>query len=291
MGQKDIAEKTLEAYNDVFADIVSVLLFNNKRRIRPNELLDTKERSQYKADGGLHEMERDVSKIWKKAQFRLALIGIENETRYDATMPVRTIGYDGNAYRSQLLNGQKKIYPVVTIVLYFGTEKWKNKRLYDCFTVPKELQPYVNDYHINLFEIPKLKKSQVDMFQSDFKIVADYFVQKAKGDYKPSKEKIKHVDEVLKLLRVMSNDDRFIQEFTPQERKRGVTMDTIITKFETQGYERGVQQGVQQGEKRGELNILFRQVNDGILNKKLAAQYAGITPQTFGRKMKEAGYK
>ena len=68
-------------------------------------------------------------------------------------------------------------------------------------------------------------------------------------------------------------------------------MDTIITKFETQGYEKGVQQGVQQGEKKGELNILFKLVNDGAMNKKIAAQYAGITPQTFGRKMKEAGYK
>ena len=28
MGEKDIAEKTLEAYNDVFADIVNVLLFD-----------------------------------------------------------------------------------------------------------------------------------------------------------------------------------------------------------------------------------------------------------------------
>lgn len=28
MGEKDITEKTLEAYNDVFADIINVLLFN-----------------------------------------------------------------------------------------------------------------------------------------------------------------------------------------------------------------------------------------------------------------------
>ncbi len=27
MGEKDIAEKSLEAYNDVFSDIVNVLLF------------------------------------------------------------------------------------------------------------------------------------------------------------------------------------------------------------------------------------------------------------------------
>lgn len=28
MAEKDITEKTLEAYNDVFADIINVLLFN-----------------------------------------------------------------------------------------------------------------------------------------------------------------------------------------------------------------------------------------------------------------------
>ena len=30
MAEKDIAEKTLEAYNDVFADIINVLLFNSE---------------------------------------------------------------------------------------------------------------------------------------------------------------------------------------------------------------------------------------------------------------------
>ena len=38
MGEKDIAEKTLEAYNDVFADIVYVLLFDGKRLVQENEL-------------------------------------------------------------------------------------------------------------------------------------------------------------------------------------------------------------------------------------------------------------
>ena len=36
MGEKDIAEKTLEAYNDVFADIVNVLLFDGKRLVQEN---------------------------------------------------------------------------------------------------------------------------------------------------------------------------------------------------------------------------------------------------------------
>ena len=279
-----MAEKTLEAYDDVFADIVNVLLFKGKRRIRPDELVDLRTRSQYKADTSiLHEQERDVSKIWKKTRVRIALFGIENQTYPDNRMPLRVLSYDGSAYRSQLLGRQKDIFPVVTLVLYFGTKPWKVRRLYDCFDVPKELQAYVNDYRINLFEIPKLKRSQVDLFQSDFKIVADYFVQSAKGNYKPSAEKIKHVDEVLKLLQVMAGDDRFIQEFTPLERKRGITMDAVVTKFENRGIEKGIE--------KGRLLVLFDQVRDGIIDKKLAARYAGMTPQTFGKKMKEAGYR
>lgn len=40
MGQKDIAEKILEAYNDVFSDIVNVLLFNGEQVLKENELED-----------------------------------------------------------------------------------------------------------------------------------------------------------------------------------------------------------------------------------------------------------
>ena len=31
MAEKDMTEKTLESYNDVFADIVNVLLFNGRQ--------------------------------------------------------------------------------------------------------------------------------------------------------------------------------------------------------------------------------------------------------------------
>ena len=61
MGNKDIAEKLLEAYNDVFADIVNTLLFKGERIIQPDELEDQAPRSAYKADGKLREMEREVN--------------------------------------------------------------------------------------------------------------------------------------------------------------------------------------------------------------------------------------
>ena len=63
------------------------------------------------------------------------------------------------------------------------------------------LEPYVNDYKANIFNIAFLDDETVQMFQSDFRIVADFFVQKRKNkDYVPDEHKIKHVDEMLKLL-------------------------------------------------------------------------------------------
>jgi hypothetical protein len=46
MGQKDLAEKLLEDYNDVFADIINALLFDGKIVVLPEELHDTKIKSQ-----------------------------------------------------------------------------------------------------------------------------------------------------------------------------------------------------------------------------------------------------
>ena len=204
MGQKDLSEKILVAYDDVFADIVNVLMFNGQKKIQPEELEDRGTKDFYKEKGMLHELERDVVKRWRKGEVRFACIGIENQTAADPDMTLRVIGYDGAAYRAQLSeekNGQER-YPVVTIVLYFGYDKkWdKPLQLLEKLTVPEGFDPYVSDYKVNLFEVAWLSDEQIAMFQSDFKVVADYFVQKRKNNsYTPTKTEIKHVEAVLQL--------------------------------------------------------------------------------------------
>lgn len=244
MGEKDITEKTLIAYNDVFADIVNVLLFGGKRVIKPDSLLDAAPVSMYKSDDGkLHEQERDVSKYWVKGNVKLAMTGIENQTSPEADMPLRVIAYDGASYRSELI-GEKAVqkYPVVTMVLYYGTKRWnKPVNLTDCFITPNELKSYVNEYTINLFEIAFFNEKTVQLFQSDFKVVADYFVQKRKyKDYIPSEVVIKHVDEVLKLMSVFV-DDKFaiVSEELSDMEKENITMCEIVDRFVAQGIARG----------------------------------------------------
>lgn len=256
MAEKDASEKILESYNDVFSDIVNVLLFNGKQVLGADELEDQAPRTYYKADGRLHEIERDVAKRWKNGNIRVACIGFENQTASDPDMPLRVIGYDGAEYRAQLLGDYDtgSRYPVVTLVLYFGHEKpWSGPfSLKERLNVPNEFEPYVNDYKINLFQIAYLNREQVELFQSDFKVVADYFVQKREnGDYVPSSQELTHVQETLQLLSIMTNDHRFEDAYntSTDDRKGGPrNMCDVLDKVES----RGIAKGIVKGESRGE---------------------------------------
>lgn len=235
MGQKDITEKLLEDYNDVFADIVNVLLFRGNRIVKEESLKETKVKSQYKAEAGkLHEQERDVAKYWQEGNVLVAICGLENQTAEEKYMPLRVFSYDGASYRRQLLpeNDENPIVPVVSLVLHFGMKEWSSPHnLKGVIDIPKELEPYVNDYKANIFNIAFLDDETVQMFQSDFRIVADFFVQKRKNkDYVPDKHKIKHVDEMLKLLQVLTGDDRYNVKFSEAEKKEGVKMCDVMEK-------------------------------------------------------------
>lgn len=241
MGEKDLSEKYLESYNDVFADILNVLLFDGKRQIEPSELSETITETQYKADGKPHEQRRDIAKLWQKQKTELVLIGLENQTDIDKDMIFRVVGYDGAYYRAQLTDGKKERYPVATIVLYFGMDRWNGATsLYDAVLIPEEMKAYINDYRIHVFEIAYLTEEQISRFQSDFRFVADYFVQKRKNkQYAPPKGVIQHVDALLQMMTALTHDKRFEQASVEWEGEEKVMGEIFLDQIE----ERGVQKG------------------------------------------------
>ena len=95
------------------------------------------------------------------------------------------------------------------------------------------------------------------MFQSDFGIIADYFVKRRKG-YKTieNHKQIKHVDEMLKFMKIFAEDERFLQLDIKKDGKGEVTMCTILDAAEERGVNRGetlklimlVQKKVRKGE-------------------------------------------
>lgn len=263
LGEKDITEKTLEAYDDVFADILNVLLFGGAPVVSEHDLKEASPRSQYKADGKLHEQERDVAKYWKNGTIRIAFYGFENQTKADPDMPLRVFGYDGAAYRAQLLaddirckdkDSKALRYPVITLVLYFGFKKrWDQPTtLLECLDVPKELKPFMNDYRINLFEIGYLTDEQVNSFQSDFRFVADYFVQMRRNrNYIPSSATIRHVHEFLQLMAAMTGDHRYEEIYSSDMERRRISMCEVLDRVENRGIKKGIEQGIEKGLKTG----------------------------------------
>ena len=289
MAGKDASEKILESYNDVFSDIVNALLFNGRQILAPDELEDEAPRAYYKADGKLHEIERDVAKRWKNGNIRVACIGFENQTASDPDMPLRVMGYDGAEYRAQLLdeNDTGNRYPVVTLVLYFGHEKpWSGPlSLKGRLNIPEEFEPYVNDYKINLFQIAYLSREQVERFRSDFKVVADYFVQKREnGDYLPSSQELTHIQETLQLLSIMTDDHRFEDAYnTSTDEKKGGphTMCDVLDKVENRGIAKGKVEG------KTEMAMLMKRLFDQ--NRIEDAKRASEDENYCDRLMKEFG--
>lgn len=150
-------------------------------------------------------------------------------------------------------DGQKERYPVVSLVLYFGYERrWSySPKLRMRLRIPDAFKGYVSDYRINVFEIAYLTDEQLNMFESDFQIIADYFVQmRRNGDYHPKVRKIRHVRETLHMLSVLTGDNRFEEAYNAEQ--GGVkNMCEVLDRIEKRGREQGIKQGIKRGREQG----------------------------------------
>ena len=180
--QKDITEKRLEDWNDVFADIFNNLVFGGEEVLREEDLVPLPTESfSRNQDGTLRQGNRDVRKADRRnGRYRL-ICGEENQQGIDNTMPQRVMGYEYAAYEEQVkklmdenkvqkkpayakrIHDEQKLAPVVTAVLYWGAEDWNRPRtLHDMLEFPAEtkekIKPYVADYPMNLIQLAKLPK-------------------------------------------------------------------------------------------------------------------------------------
>lgn len=215
MGTKDTTQKRLEDFEDIFADISNVLLYDGEDVIKEKELETITAKDTYTVEKQIHEVERDVAKRWKHHSLHISLIGLENQTDPDYKMPLRVICYDGASYRAQLnAEESKKTYPVITLVLYMGTEKhWTApKQLTDCFKYDERLSKFISNYKINVVELAWLSDQQIMKFKTEFRNFVELLRDTRLGrkpQYSPIQ--LKHVHELLQLMRIMSGNDEYEQ--------------------------------------------------------------------------------
>lgn len=180
----DIVVKNYWRNNEQFADFFNAVLFDGEQLIKPDELedVDTEESSvlEHREYAESIGASRDNVKIRKKSTLygvELVMLGMEGQEHIHYAMPMRVMGYDYGTYRKQYEDnaakyrnqkGMKedeymsrmkrtdKFIPVITIVVYYGEKVWDGARsLHEMLDIPKDLQPFVNDYRMYLVEARK----------------------------------------------------------------------------------------------------------------------------------------
>ncbi len=199
MGKKDMVTKEYMSKRPFFADAFNACVFGGKQVVKVDELsLQEKDPSEIGivfANGQQDVVSklRDILKkcvIMNNEKMTFLLLGIENQSDVHYAMPVRNMLYDALNYGQQVseiaaehraakdlkdaefLSGfskEDKIIPVITLTVYFGSDKWDGPRsLKDMFPddIDEEVLSKMDDYHLHLIipaEIEDFSRFKTDL--------------------------------------------------------------------------------------------------------------------------------
>ena len=235
IGVADNAVKDWLRDKERFADLFNGIVYGGEEVIKPEELTernsemgivlkdkDGKERSVSRR--------RDIIMNWNNT-CNLVILAIESQQQISYAMPVRNMLYDALAYTEQMkaiwnsvpkderpklysdeffsrFRKEDKLYPVVTLVLYYGESgNWDGSlSVYDMFDEnmsaeqKMKLQKYVADYKINLVELDKIP--DINVFKSDLRETIGMLQYKNEGE--KLKEYVEENKDVLSELGIES---------------------------------------------------------------------------------------
>ncbi len=267
MGAKDLAEKNLLQYKDVFSDIVNVNLFGGRCYVsaeelsrEPGELI-----TKVVSDDKLRQLQMDVPMKCKKHN-RSFFLCLENQSEKNNVMPVRDMGYQHAKYMEQIkevkesnrktgnypnpmtkeLNDSQKLSPVITLVLNYSQNEWGKPRcLNDMLEFPEdmkcELELWIPSYSVCVINLASQPETTIRQYQSDFKYIVRYLSCGNDRRYRKAKELIE----------------------TTEGKGGKIDMCVLLDMYEERGEARGIEKGISQGISQGilqgieEINALY----------------------------------
>ena len=263
MAEKDITEKILMSYADVFADCVNAL-YEGRQRLIAEELQAAPTESFYRGKGKTRNQFCDKS-FYRMGEGQIkAQYIIENETRLKRRQVLRKASYQGGAYREQL-DGKDPVYPVIGMALdwtrrHSGIPRSLRRLIERNGIFPEELQ-LVDDVELALYHMRNLPGKVRERFRSDMGFVVDYLNE---GSLEGRKEqRIVHVEALCRMMEAVTGDARFTEQIDrlleKGQKGEDVRMCEYLDMLEARGQERG--------EKQGE-NRLARLIDNLVKEKK-----------------------
>ena len=274
MGNKDLAEKNLLQYKDVFSDIVNVNLFGGRHYISANELsrepgeLITKSSS----DNKLKQLQMDVPMKCNKKYNTRFFVCLENQSDINNIMPVRDMGYQHAKYMEQVrtikeanrqqqaypspitkgIHDTQKLDPVITLVLNYSQKEWKKPRcLNDMLEFPEdmkcELEPWIPSYSVCVINLASQSEMTICQYQSDFKYIVRYLScgndrRKLDEYFQTTEFQLDHPEAFLDWLSAVTNDRRYrkAKELIETTEGKGgrINMCVLLDMYEERGMEK-----------------------------------------------------
>ena len=313
MGKGNTAMRQWLKDKDRFADLFNATIFEGKQVVRAEELeiMDSvtevmlTDRAERTKDLDRY---RDIVMLWKN-EMAFVILGCENQANMHHAMPVRNMLYDGLNYVGQIkqhktnhekesnekltgdeflsgLRREDKIYPVITLVFYYGKDPWDtNRSLYEMF--PKEilikgkniLEKFVPNYWINLIDAGNVEN--LSLFHTDLQEILGML------KYRGNKELlVKYIREQEAYFRNVDEDTyHAIREFLHSEEilkkevskyngKGKVDMCKALEELYKDGVNEGISQGISQGILVGEekqlLKLIHAKVSKGMPVEEIA---------------------
>ena len=244
MADKDILEKALMSYADVFADCENVLVYEGEQVVCAENLQPAPTESFYWGGQRLHNQFCDVSfYLVENGEIKAQYI-IGNETRLKSRQVLRKASYQGGAYRQQLESGNA-VYPVISMVI-----DWTRKNTHIPLSLHsllvqngalQERLKLVDDVKLSVFHMKHLPEEIRNKFTSDIGFVADFLNGKSFENRR--KQKIIHIEALCQMMEALTGDARFTISINKmlkmQEEGKEILMCEYIDMLEARGQAKG----------------------------------------------------
>ncbi len=278
--KKDTVEKEFMSYPDIVSDMLNVLLYQGRTVTKAENLLSGPTETVYQGRQRLRSQQEDLSKyVMTEGKVNLMYL-ISNQTKTDGKMVLRKAGYTGGIYRDQYEGKLADIFPVIQVVLYWGTPRWKGSRSLKQFLKRRKLSgeewKYVDEIRLHVFEMRHLPKETRALFQSDMRIVVDYL---AGEDIRRYEQNVVHKAALVKMLGLFSGETdlesvvKKLKNANIREEDH-VTMKGIFSQVWDEGKTEGIEEGKEEGKKEGEAKKMVECIEKAMRKLNLTLEEA-----------------
>lgn len=271
-----------------FADFFNAELYGGEQVLKAIDLepMDIKNGIPVWKKGKGKQVIQRQRDVLMKADFGacFAILGAENQHGIHYAMPVRVMLYDSLEYTRQIQDLEKmhqehgerltgdeflsgitkddRIFPVVTIVLYYGKEEWNgSKSLYEMMGWDQEgkavsvLKKHIPDYKINLVSVRNIKN--LNHYHSSLQYVFGMLKYSTDKDqlyeYAQShRNELRQLDRdsMMAILELLGEKKRILKLLESQEEEEGFDLCQAIDELIKDGEKKGEKKGEKQGENR-----------------------------------------